>query len=77
MHTQDLLSLPTTCRQLYQGNFVVQISVRQFSQIHYDQVHEQSNKTIKSVKGSIYFVNRANDELQEGGRSQGPKLPNI
>ena len=56
---------------------MVQISVRQFSQIHYDQAHEQSNKTIKSVKGSVYFVNRANDELQEGGRSQGPKLPNI
>ena len=40
VHIQDLLSLPITCPQLYQeferGNFVVQISSREFSYIHYD-----------------------------------------
>ena len=81
VHIQDLLSLSITCPQLYQeferGNFVVQISSREFSRIHYDQAHEQSNKTIKSIKGPIDFVNRASDELQRGGRSQDPKLPNI
>ena len=68
MHIQDLLSLPITCHQLYQeferGNFVVQISGREFSRIDYDQAHEQSNKTIKTIKGPIDFVNRASDELQ-------------
>ena len=63
-----MLSLPITCPQLCQeferGNFVVQISSREFSRIHYDQAHEQSNKTIKSIKGPIDFVNRASDELQ-------------
>ena len=66
-HIQDLLSLPITCPQLYQeierGNFVVQISCRQFSQIHYDQAHKQSNKTIKFIKGPIDSVNYASDEL--------------
>ena len=37
---------------------------REFSRIHYDQAHKQSNKTIKSTKGPIDFVNRASDELQ-------------
>ena len=81
LHIQDLLSLPITCPQLYQeferGNFVVQISSREFSRIHYDQAHKQSNKTIKSIKGPIDFVNRASDELQRGGRSQDLKLLNI
>ena len=61
-----LCILPITCLQLYQefqrGNFVFQISGRQ--KMHYDQAHEQSNKTIKSIKGQIDFVNRASDELQ-------------
>ena len=65
VHIQDLLSLPTTCSQLYQevegGNFVVQISGSQFSRIHYDQ---PNNRTIKYIKGPIDFVNRAINELQ-------------
>ena len=65
---QDLLMLPVTCPQLDEqfeaGHFVVQVSGREFSRIHYDQAHEQSNKTIKSISGPINFVNRANDELQ-------------
>ena len=68
VHIQDLLMLPITCPQLHQefeaGNFVVQISGREFSRIHYDQAHEQSNKTIKSISGPIDFVNRASDALQ-------------
>ena len=47
---QDLLSLSITSPQLYQeferGNFVVQVSGREFSRMHYDKAHEQSNKTI-------------------------------
>ena len=81
VHIQDLMSVPITCPQLYQeferGNFVAEISGRQFAQIHYDQAHEQSNKTIKYIKGPIEFVNWASDELTAGGRSQGPKLPNF
>ena len=65
---QDLLSLPITCPQLYQefkrGNFVVQISGREFSRTHYDQAHEQSNKTIKSINGPIDSVNHASDDSQ-------------
>ena len=57
VHIQDLLSLIITCSQLYQElereSLVVQISGRQFSQIHHDQAHKQSNKTIKSVKGPV------------------------
>ena len=53
-------------------NFVVQISGRQ--KIHYDQAHEQSNKTIKSIKGQIDFVNRASDELQRRLEIAGLKI---
>ena len=78
MHIQDLLSLPITCPQIYQefqrGHFVVQISSREFSRIHYDQSHEQSNKTIKSMKGPIDFVNRASDELQRRWEIAGPEI---
>ena len=61
VHIQDLMSLPITCPQLYQESeretFVVQISNREFSRIHYDQAHKQSNKTIKSNKGPIDILN--------------------
>ena len=78
VHIRDLLSLPITCPQLYQeferGNFVVQISSREFSRIHYDQAREQSNKTIKSIKGPIDFVDRASDELQRRWEIAGLKI---
>ena len=78
VHIQDLLSLPIACPQLYQeferGNFVVQISGREFSRIHYDQAHEQSNKTIKSNKGPIDFVNRRSDELQRRWEIAGSEI---
>ena len=78
VHIQDLLSLPITSPQLYQefekGNFVVQISSRELSRIHYDQTHEQSNKTIKSIEGPIDFVNRASDELQRRWEIAGPEI---
>ena len=78
VHIQDLLSLPITCPQLYQeyerGNFVVQISSREFSQIHYEQAHEQSNKTIKSNRGPSDFVNCACDKLQKRWEIAGPKI---
>ena len=68
MHIQDLLSLPITCPPFYQefegGDFVVQISGRQFSRFSYDQAHELRSKTMKSINGSIDFVNRVSDELQ-------------
>ena len=68
VHIQDLLSLLITYPQLYQefdrGNFVIQISGRYFSRINYDQVHEQSNKTIKYIIDPVNFVNRASDDLQ-------------
>ena len=78
VHIQDLLSLPITCYQLYQefekGNIVVQISNRKFSRIHYDQAHEQSNETKKSIKRPIDFMNRASDELQRRWEIAGPKI---
>ena len=78
VHVQDLLSLPITCPRLYQeferGNFVVQISGREFSRIHYDQAHEQSNKTIKSIKGPIDFLNHATDELHRRWEIAGPEI---
>ena len=65
VYIEDLLSLPITCPKLNQGfeggNFVVQISGSQFSQIHYEQ---SNNKAIKYIKGSIDFMNCASDELQ-------------
>ena len=65
VYIEDLLSLPITCPKLNQGfeggNFVVQISGSQFSEIHYEQ---SNNKTIKYIKGSIDFMNCASDELQ-------------
>ena len=77
VYIEDLLSLPITCPKLYQGfeggNFVVQISGSQFSQIHYEQ---SNNKAIKYIKGSIDFMNSASDELQRRWGSQDPKLSN-
>ena len=78
VHIQDLMSVPITCPQLYQeferGNFVAEISGRQFAQIHYDQAQEQSNKTIKYIKGPIDFVNWASDELQSRLEIAGTKI---
>ena len=78
VHIQDLLSLPITCYQLYQeferGKIVAQISNRKFSRIHYDQAHEQSNETKKSIKRPIDFMNRASDELQRRWEIAGPKI---
>ena len=68
MHIQDLLSLPITCPPFYQefegGDFVVQISGRQFSRFYYDQAHELRSKTMNSINGPIDFMNRVSDELQ-------------
>ena len=50
---------PQLDQEFQRGNFVVQISGRQFSQIHYHQAHKQSNKGIKSIKGLIDFMNCA------------------
>ena len=74
MHIQELLSLPVTCPQHFQeferGNFIVQILSREFSQ----KVHEQSNKTIKSIKGPIDFVNLASDDFQRKWLIAGPEI---
>ena len=56
VHLQDLLTFVA-------GNFAAQITGRQFSRIHFDQAHEQSNKTIKSISGPIHFVNRSDENL--------------
>ena len=53
---------------------MVRISGRQFSRIHYDQAHKQSNKTIKSIKVPIEFVNHASDELKRSWEIVGPKI---
>ena len=52
VHIQYLLSLPITCPQLYQEfekkNFVVQISSREFSRIHYVMT-KLTNKTTRQL----------------------------
>ena len=53
---------------------MVQISGRQFSRTHYDQAHEQGNKTIKFIIGPTDFVNRVFDELQRRWEIVGPKI---
>ena len=64
---QDLLTLSVTCPKLYgefvAGNFAAQITGRQFSRIHFNQAHEQNNKTIKSISGPIHFVDRSDENL--------------
>ena len=62
VHIQD--HMPEIYQEFERGNFVFQISGRQFSHIDYDQAHEQSNKKIKYIKGPNDFVNCASDELQ-------------
>ena len=70
MHIQDLLSLHLLSlvagyqlyRELERGNFVVQISGSQLSRIYYNQTHEQGNKAIKSIVGTIDF--RVSNEFQ-------------
>ena len=52
----------------------MQISSREFSRIHYDQAHEQSNQTVKSTKGPVDFVKRGSDELQRTWEITGPKI---
>ena len=60
VHIQELLTVAVTCPEIYkefsEGKFGVQISNREFSRIHYDHAHEQANKIIKSIKGSVDFV---------------------
>ena len=67
-----------TCPDLYiefsTGNFVGQISNREFSRIHYDQAHEQCNKEIKSISGPINFVNRSDESLQRRWEIAGPEI---
>ena len=78
VHIKDLLSWPITCPQFYQqferGNFVVYISRREISQIHYGQAHKQSNKTSKSIKEPVDLVNRASNKLQRRWKIAGPKI---
>ena len=75
VYIQDSLGLPITCPQLYGevdgGNFVVQISGRQFSRIHF---HQPNKKTIKYIREPIDFVNCASDELQSRWEIPGPKI---
>ena len=61
-------------KNLKEGKLAVQISVSQFSRVHYDQ---PNNKTIKYMKGPVYFVNCSSDEYRAGARWQESKLPNI
>ena len=78
VHIKDLLSLPITCPQFYQQferwNFVVYISRREISQIHYGQAHKQSNKTSNSIKEPFDLVNRASNKLQRRCKIAGPKI---
>ena len=78
VHLQELLTLKITCPDLYKefstGNFVVQISNREFSRIHYNQAHEQCNKVIKSISGPINFVNRSDESLQRRWEIAGPEI---
>ena len=61
-------------QEFERGNFIVQILSGEFSRIHYGQVHEQSNKKIKSIKGPIDFVNLTSDELQRKWVIAGPEI---
>ena len=78
VHLQDLLTLSVTCPTLYEefvaGNFTAQITGRQFSRIYFDQAHEQSNKTIKSISGPIHFVNRSDENRQRRWEIAGPEI---
>ena len=78
VHLQDLLILSVTCPKLYEefvaGNFAAQITGRQFSRIHFDQAHGQSNKTIKSISGLIHFVNRSDENLQRRWEIAGSEI---
>ena len=65
---------PEFYQKFERGKFCCTDFNREFSRIHYDQAHEQSNKIIKSIKGPIDFVNRASDELQRRWESAGPEI---
>lgn len=78
VHIQNFLFLTITSPQLYQeferANFAVQIKRIQSSRLHNEEVHEQSNRTTKSIKEAINFVNRAGDELQKRWEIKGTKI---
>ena len=63
-----------TLSKIWKRNFVAQISVRQFSQILYDQTNEQSNKEIKFIIGPTDFENPAVDKFQGKWEFTKPKL---
>ena len=54
MYIQDFVSLLSTCPQLYpefeKGNFVAQVSGRQFSRIHHDQAHKNGARQLSLSK---------------------------
>ena len=70
--------MPVTCPELFRefvdGKFVVQVSNRKFSKMHYGHAHEQCNKVIKSISGPISFVNRTDDDIQRRWEISGPEI---
>ena len=78
VHLQDLIHLPLTCPNIYKeflnGHIDVQITEKSFSKIHYDHAHEQSNKTIKSIRGPIDFVNQSDENIQRRWEIAGAEI---
>ena len=74
----DLMTVSSTCPGLHNefeaGNFTLSMSGRNFSNIHPDQAHEQSNKMIKSIRGPINFVNKVDEQTQRKWEIVGPEI---
>ena len=82
-HLFDLSNLEFTAPSLYEefntGNFSFQKTMRNFSSLAPDQVHEQNNEKIKGLGGAIHplnrpVLNRPDSTGLEGWGTSGPEL---
>ena len=65
VHIHDLLkleySIPDVFQNFQKGHFAFQKSLREFSNIALDQVHEQNNAVLKGVGGVTHLLNKEDE----------------
>ena len=81
VHLFDLMHLHLTCHDLYNefitGKFSFSKSLREFSKMAPDQVHEQNNVVIKSVNGAVNVLNREDQSALERWELCSPEISRI
>ena len=81
MHLFDLVYLhvmsPDIYKEFMAGNFSFQKTMRQFSRMAPDQLHEQNNEVIKGNGGAIHLLNRQDTSGLERWELCGPDIARL